>query len=246
MKIIADTHTHTVASTHAYSTLLENVTYAKKIGLRILGNTDHGPAIAGGPQVWYFHNEVAFPEVIDGVIVLKGAEANILDYDGNLDLTQNELNKLDWVIASMHSPVINSGTVEDHTRAYLAVAQNPAVDVIGHSGDGRFPYDYERVIKAFKEYGKIVEINNHSFVTRAGSKENCTQIAKLCKKYQVPVVVNSDAHFCTEIGHFPHCIAMLEEIDFPEELVVNADFDRFLAIVKEKSGRDFTQEITPW
>ena len=245
MKIIADTHTHTLLSSHAYSTLLENVAYAKKIGIRILGNTDHCPAIAGAPQVWYFHNQVAFPEVIDGVIVLKGAEVNILDYEGHLDLTDKELNALDWVIASMHAPVINSGTVEEHTRAYIAVAQNPAVDVIGHSGDGRYVYDYEKVIKVFKEYGKIVEINNHSFMTRAGSKKNCTEIALLCKKYRVPVVVNSDAHFCTEIGHFPHCIQMLEEIDFPEELVVNADYDRFLALIKEKSGRSFSENVIP-
>jgi len=151
MKIIADTHTHTVASTHAYSTLLENVAYAKKIGMRILGNTDHGPAIAGAPQVWYFHNEKAFPEVIDGVIVLKGAEANILDYGGALDLGDNELNALDWVIASMHRQVLTPGSEADHTRAYLAVARNPAVDVIGHSGDDNFRYDYETGVKAFKE-----------------------------------------------------------------------------------------------
>jgi len=177
--------------------------------------------------------------------VLKGAEANILDYDGHLDLTNEELNELDWVIASMHNQAINPGSCEEHTRAYMAVAKNPAVDVIGHSGDGRFPYDYEATIKVFKEYGKIVEINNHSFETRDGSKENCTEIARLCKKYRVPVVVSTDAHFCTEIGHFPHCIAMLKEIDFPEELVLNADYDRFLAVVKEKSGRSFDKNVIP-
>ena len=93
---------------------------------------------------------------------------------------------------------------------------------------------------------KIVEINNHSFETRKGSKKNCAEIARLCKKYEVPVVVNTDAHFCTEIGHFPHALAMLEEIDFPERLVVNADYDSFLALVREKSGRSFTENVVPY
>ena len=51
MKIIADTHTHTIASTHAYSTLLENVGYAKKAGLRAIAITDHGPAMPDAPHM---------------------------------------------------------------------------------------------------------------------------------------------------------------------------------------------------
>lgn len=134
---------------------------------------------------------------------------------------------------------LTPGTVEDHTRAYLKLAENPHVDVIGHCGDERFRFDYERVIPVFGREGKIVEINNHSFAIRPGSAENCREIALLCKKHGVRVVVNTDAHFAMEIGQVPQALAMLESIDFPEELVVNADFDRFLALAREKSGRRF-------
>ncbi len=246
MNIIADTHTHTLASTHAYSTILENVAYAKKIGLKAICNTDHGPAIAGSPQVWYFFNQKALPEVIDGVMVLKGIEANIVDFTGNLDVTNEQLDKLDWVIASFHQQVVVPSTYEDHTRAYLAVAENQSVDVIGHCGEENFSHDYERCVKAYKEYGKIVEINSHSFVVRGGSKQNCPTIARLCKKYEVPVVVSSDAHFCTQIGGFSASIDMLKEIEFPEKLIINADYDRFLAVAKEKSGREFNKNVVPY
>lgn len=239
MQIIADTHTHTLASTHAYSTLLENVAYAKKVGMKFIANTDHCPALAGAPQLWYFHNQKAFPEVIDGVGVLKGCECNILDFKGTLDMTPKDLERLDWVIASFHHQVCEPGSFDDHTRAYLEVAKNPHVDVIGHCGDERFHFDYERVIPVFKEYGKLVEINNHSFVTRLGSDVNCREIARLCKKYELQIVVSSDAHFCTEIGHFPTALEILQEIDYPEHLVMNADLDRFLALVRQKSGREF-------
>ena len=41
MKIIADTHTHTLMSTHAYSTIIENIAEAKKKGLKFIAITDH-------------------------------------------------------------------------------------------------------------------------------------------------------------------------------------------------------------
>ena len=155
------------------------------------------------------------------------------------DISDERLSKLDWVIASCHVDCIQPSTVEDHTNAYLQVAKNPHVDVIGHCGDDRYRFDYERVIPEFGRQGKIVEINNHSFAIRPGSAENCREIALLCKKHGVRVVVNTDAHFAMEIGQVLQALEMLESIDFPEELVVNADFDRFLALIRENSGRRF-------
>ena len=75
--------------------------------------------------------------------------------------------------------------------------------------------------------GKLVEINNSSFRIRQNSYENCKKIASLCKKYSVPIILNSDAHFCTQIGVFTESLKLLEEINFPEELVINSDITRF-------------------
>lgn len=72
MKIVADTHCHTLASTHAYNTLLEMVRYAKQIGLKTIGLTDHGPAMPDGPHEWHFTNLAIWPDIIEGVRVLKG------------------------------------------------------------------------------------------------------------------------------------------------------------------------------
>ena len=49
----------------------------------------------------------------------------------------------------------------------------------------------------------------------------------LCKKYRVSVIINSDSHFCTQIGNVDLALSMLREIDFPEDLIINADKDRF-------------------
>jgi putative hydrolase len=239
ISIIADTHCHTSASTHAYSSLQEDVQAAANIGLKALAITDHGPKNQDAPHPWYFHNlPRVVPKQLYGVTLLRGIEANIMDYDGTLDLEEEYLKKLDWVIASYHRcncPPTN--LPEQVTQSYLKLAQNPLVDVIGHSGSPYYPYDYERCIKAFKEYGKLVEINQNSFLVRKASLANCREIARLCKKYEVSVVVNSDAHISFAIGQVSDAIQMLTELDFPEKLVLNADWDRFQDYLKQKADR---------
>ena len=54
MHIVADLHTHTIASTHAYSTVYEMVRGAKAKGLIAIGITDHGPDMKDGPHEWHF------------------------------------------------------------------------------------------------------------------------------------------------------------------------------------------------
>ena len=227
MKIIADTHCHTLASTHAYSTLTEVARAASEKGLLAVGITDHGKTMPGAPGKWYFHNLSAVPDSLFGVRVLRGIEANIIDFDGELDETPSILEELEWVLVSMHGPTMPAGRKDDYTRAYLRVAENPRVHVIGHCGTEDFRFDYERVLPVFSEKGKLVEINSHSLSTRRGARENCREIALLCKKYRVPIVVNSDAHFHASVGEVEEALRMLDAIDFPEELVANSSRERF-------------------
>ena len=242
MNFIADTHCHTVASSHAYNTIDENAAYAAKIGLKALAITDHAPAMPDGAHLWHFHNLHTLPRRIDGVFILRGAEANIVDFDGSIDLDRYTLHSLEWVIASFHRPVCEPSTEENHTPAYIKVAQNPRVTVIGHCGTAMYGFDHEKAVKAFKEYGKIVEINEGSTRVRKDSWNNCVDIARLCKKYEVPVVVNSDAHYKTNIGDFQKSVQMLEELEFPERLILNADETRFFDTIKKMCGINLDEE----
>lgn len=222
LKATVDTHTHTLASVHAYSTLLENLQGAKAKGLKGFATTDHAPEM-GDTKVSFFRNlPFCIPPVLEGLRIFAGAELNIIDYEGHVDLEEKVLEHLELVIASAHTiPCMEPGTFEQHTQMYLGVAENPYVDVIGHCGQEAYAFDYERVLKKCKEYGKTVEINSHSFPARPGSDKNCVEIAKLCKKYEIPVVVSSDAHFFTQMGDFQPSLLLLEEIDFPEKLLMN-------------------------
>ena len=67
MKILLDTHTHTLASTHAYSTVLEMAKYASEAGMEAIAITDHAPAIPDGAHPWHFQNLKAIPREIYGV-----------------------------------------------------------------------------------------------------------------------------------------------------------------------------------
>lgn len=244
LNIVADLHTHTVASTHAYSTLLENITYAKKRGLSAIAITDHTNLMPDAPHIWHIHNFKCLPRELDGVTIIRGAEVNVTDYEGGLDVTEKELNRLEWVIASFHGQVLTPTNYDEITAGYINLAKNqPLVDVIGHCTTDKFYFDYEKGIKAFKEYNKIVEINECSILYKKGSRKNAAEVLRLCKKYEVPVVFSTDAHFCTIVGNCENALAIAESVDFPRRLVFNSDMDRIREYITAKRGDVFGAEF---
>ena len=83
-----------------------------------------------------------------------------------------------------------------------------------------------------KEKNILIEINNSSFMTsRIGSEGTCIKIAKLCKKFNTRIIVNSDAHFCYSIGDFTIAEAMLTEIGMPEELILNLNNEKLMDFI---------------
>lgn len=234
MKFVLDTHTHTTAGGHAYSTLLENVKWASEQGIKVLGTTEHGPNMPGGPHIFYFGNLRVIPRKINGLIHLRGCEANIIDMDGNLDIPEYNQQRLDIIIASLHDVCIRPGSVEKNTRAFLKAMDNPYVDIIGHPGNPVFPIDEEAVVKKAKEKNKLIEINNGSFKSRPGCEENCTKIAELCKKYEVNVILGSDAHICYDIGVFTKAEEIINKVKIPESLIMNTEEYKILKYLKGK------------
>ena len=234
MKYALDVHTHTIASGHAYSTLMENAKAASEKGIKVLGTTEHGITMPHSPHIWYFNNYKVLPRELYGVTMLYGTEANIIDYDGNLDMDDITLSRMDIVIGSIHDEVYKVGSVQENTRAFINTIENGKVNIVGHLGNPEVPVNFEEIVKCAKENDILIEINNSSFTTsRVGSNGNCTEIAQLCKKYNAKLIINSDAHFCTLIGEFTEAIDMLESINFPEELIINKDPNEFLLKLKK-------------
>ena len=241
MNIIADLHTHSSFCDHAFSTIEENAREAAKRGLRFLGVTEHTRSVPGSPSVIYFRSLMNnYPDELFGVKIIKGAEVNIIDRKGSLDIGSSTLGMLHWVIASMHDICFKPIDIEAHTEAWLAVAKNPLVHVIGHCDNPKYMFDHERVIPEFAAHGKIVEINNHSAAARPGSEAECKKMLKLLQKHAVRVIVSSDAHHYSRVGVFDNALKMLHENDFPVELILNADYERFLKAINEITGLDWS------
>ena len=225
---LMDLHTHTVVSGHAYNTIYEMAASAAKKGVALLGISDHGPNMMGACEAIYFSNFKVLPRELYGVKMLFGCELNILDRDGNVDLPECVLAKLDYTIASLHTVCYAPTTREDHTRAYLKAMENPYVNIIGHPDDNAFPVDYEALVRGAKENHVLLEVNCNSLhprCVRTGGRENYRILLNLCKKYAAPIIVNSDAHCELDICRSQAAYALLEEVGFPEELVVNRSLD---------------------
>lgn len=237
LKFTVDTHTHTVNSGHAFSTLMENVQAASNAGLEALCLTEHGPAMPGGPVWFYFGTFAIVPDIISGIRVFMGVEANITDYFGTLDMNERYLKKLDYVLASLHDVCLNPASRQQHTEATLSALENKYVDVIAHPGNPLFDVDREAVVLAAKKQNKLIEINNHSFTYRKGCYPNCVDFVRLCKKHSVRIAVASDAHICFEIGLFDNVYDILKQEEFPQELVVNRSLQSFESFLSERKRR---------
>lgn len=220
-----DLHTHTLASGHAFSTRNEMIAAAAAKGLEVYAITEHAPAMPGSCNNMYFMNYRILPREHNNMTVLYGVELNIIDYEGNVDLPDDILKEMDLTLASIHMPCFSVGSIEENTRAYIGAMKNPYINIIAHPDDARFPVDYEKLVKAAKEYHVILEVNNaslspHSF--RGNPREAYNEMLKWCMEYEVPVVMNSDAHVDAVVGEHRYAQEILESIEFPETLLVNA------------------------
>lgn len=237
MNFVLDTHTHTVASGHAYSTIQEMAKAASEKGLELLGISEHAPTMEGTCKEIYFRNLKVIPDTMYGVEMLFGIEANIMDYEGNTDVSTRTFECLDYGIASLHINCIKPGTIEENTNAYLHAMENPYINIIGHPDDSRFEIDYEKLVDKAKETNTLLEINNTSLspeTLRRNSKNNYYEMLTLCVKNQVPVIVNSDAHISYDVGNFQYAKSLLEEMDFPEKLIANLSVERYKSLLSRK------------
>ena len=246
MKIIADLHTHTIASRHAYSTLKENIEQAQQIGLEYLGISDHTPGMPDTTCEGHFHNLKVLRKRIGGLRILKGAEANIMDAHGRIDLSEELMSRLDYVIASLHDLVLGDMGIAANTKAVIQAMTNPHVRIIGHPDDDHFPLDYKALAAASKVLGVALELNNSSLSpnsSRSGGYENARRMLEQCKLMGATVMVVSDSHIWYDVGEFGYATALLKDCEFPPELVINSDRARFEAFMNVSEAQKISAAI---
>lgn len=237
MKLVVDTHTHTLSSGHAYSTIMENAAQAKTVGLSHLCVTDHASAMPGAPHHWHFVNQRVLPDELNGVRILRGVEANIMNVDGELDMPTYVYAGMEWVNASLHEAVFRTQSRHAHTQAMIRAMETQLVDAIAHPGNPNFPIDAEAVVDAAVLHGVAIELNNSSLNgSRKGSEPFCLTIAELAKEKGANISTGSDAHFASDIGNLSSVQKIIEQVGIPEAQVVTSSAERFEAFQAHRSA----------
>lgn len=228
MKFIADLHTHTLACGHGFSTVTEVIRAAADCKLQAVALTEHGPGYPGSIGYAYFNTYRDIPSEMFGIKVLKGCEANLMNFAGDLDFDAERLAKMDIVIASCHGEVTPMGTVEQNTAMYIGAMKNPYVDIIGHPDAPKYPIDVEALVRAAVQYDVALEINDSSPAARPGSREICAEIIRIAKNLGAKLSVGSDAHYHLVVGRFDYAYEMLIEGGYPLDKVINSSMDNLM------------------
>ena len=239
-----DIHTHTVASGHGTTdTIADLAKQAHKKGMTLLGISDHGPATPGSCKESYFRSLKSAPRNRAGIPVLYGAEANILNERGALDISNEVLAGLDFCIASIHpqsfrSPAYHRSSFWDrkqvtedveaarhyNTEAYIRAMENPNVNVIGHPDDQHYPIDCEALAEAAAKHHIVIEVNEASLAPdgyRGDTRETMCRILNACMKYRLPILLSSDSHGAVSVGEAPLAEGLVAELCYPKELILN-------------------------
>lgn len=231
--LIADLHTHSLLSGHAFGTIREMAAEAATRGLRLLGVTEHGPSIPGTVDPIYFRNFIDAPRVLFGVEMLYGCEVNILE-DGGLDLDQRHLSCLDYAVAGIHYPCYRDRGIVCNTDNVIRAMENPKIKFISHPDCDSFPLDYPALVEAARATGTALEMNNSSLrkpLLRPGCVENYKKLIPLCMAAGVPIIINTDAHDPGAVGDFSLALGLLETMDIQQELILNNDLARLKAFL---------------
>lgn len=241
-----DLHTHTAASGHGTEDTISDLAKAARTkGMTVLGISDHGPSTPGACKESYFRSLKMAPKTRYGVKMLYGAEANIVNEMGLLDIRNEILKDLDFVIASIHKPTYHpygsdlhclktspaAETAIENTKAYIRAMENPYVKVLGHIEDENFPINLKCVVDAAIYHKVILEVNEVSLAPdsyRGNGRPLLRDMLVMCKKRRHPILISSDSHGSAHIGEAPYALGLLRELDFPEDLVLN--FSRFFSI----------------
>ncbi|MGH8013854.1 MAG: DNA polymerase/3'-5' exonuclease PolX [Candidatus Binataceae bacterium] len=202
-----DLHSHSTY-TDGRASIEEMAIAARDHGLEYFALTDHSQHLAMVKGLDPVRLREQWREIdqvrgrVSGIKILRGIEVDIME-DGTLDLPDEVLDELDWVVASVHYKL--NQPADEMTRRMVRAMQNPYVDVIGHPTgrilNRREPsgFDLDEVLRVAREEGCALEVNSQP------DRLDLTDIACLtAKRAGVKLVVSSDSHSPRGFGLLEH------------------------------------------
>ena len=215
--LCGELHCHSTWSADGKGSIEEMARAAKARGYRYLALTDHSHYLREGRLERQWEEIEAVNARIPSFRVLRGIEANIRA-DGTIDVDDDVLAELDWVVASLHTAFDRSPT-----ERVLAAVDNPHVDCIGHLTGRRLlkrdgaSLDVERVVTRAAETGTALEINSQP--DRLDMRDTH---ARLAGEAGVLVPVTTDAHSTGALAYAALGIGQARRAWLTSEQVLNA------------------------
>ncbi len=209
-------HCHSTWSTDAKGSIAEMARTAKGRGYRFLCLTDHSHYLREHRLEAQWKEIEAVNAQVKPFRVLRGIEVNIRA-DGSLDVDDETLAELDWVIASLHTSFDRSPT-----ERIVGAMDNPHVDCIGHLTGRRLlkrdgaPVDVERVVTHAVETGTALEVNSQP--DRLDMRD---AHARLAGEAGVKIPITTDAHSTGALGYAELGVAQARRAWLTKEQILN-------------------------
>jgi DNA polymerase (family 10) len=214
--LVGEMHCHSTWSADGKGSIEEMARGAHARGYRFLCLTDHSHYLREGRLEAQWREIEEVNERLRPFRVLRGIEVNIRA-DGSLDVDDETLAELDWVVASLHTSFDRSPT-----ERILAAIENAYVDCIGHLTGRRLlqragaPVDVERVVARAAETGTAIEINS-----QANRLDLRDTHARLAGEAGVLIPVNTDAHSVEALGYAELGVAQARRAWLTKEQILN-------------------------
>lgn len=254
--IRVDTHTHTVLSGGHYGRIEENALQASAMGIEALISTErYTPMFANVARIHANLREPPRQSLVYGVRVLPGAELEIADPQGHLagyhlpvSGSQNRhlLRLLEETDPFLIATVNPQGSLRQLTRAqrtkmYHQVLLHPKVTALGHCPWQ--PFDLPEIVSAAAGTGTLLELSESALHDPNTDLDRCRRFIDACGTYGAMICVGSNARSVFHVGKFPKAVSLLEEMQFPRELVANPSLRHLQRAVQGK--RQKFQSLPP-
>lgn len=234
MRFIGDYHMHTFAS-DGKPTVSEIVAAAEEKGLRQIAISDHSFTnfICHMTDEHFDEQRRAIDEARQGELdVLQGIEANLKDPDGNIDVPDEVVAKLDVLTVGFHrfltpkyvfkqfkflmvngfgSERARRKLTDLNTRAFIEAMRKYPVDILAHLGH-RTPVDFHKVCAYAAEKGTYVELN-------AKHLDTIEEGIDAALETNVKFIVGSDAHTTDRIADFGEVEKFIQAHNIPLDRV---------------------------
>lgn len=224
-----DFHIHTSYS-DGLASPAKIVESATEKGLEAIAVTDHGPAISVGIKpgsIDQMIEDVSIVKEDAKITVLLGIEANVVDPEGNIDLDEKILEKMDIVTGGVHyldsSRTSPESTARNYLERVMRMMGREKIDILTH------PFWYHENLSSYlsredlEKFAKVASERNVAIELNEKYQVPDERLFSVCKEEGALFSFGTDAHKVSEVG----------EVRWGWELVENGELDEKDIIINQ-------------